>query len=58
MTERGSGARRRSFDWWGGLGRVLASVEAVRDGRIQRGQKVILEGIGGGFAWGATLLRF
>ena len=33
MTERGSGARRRSFDWWGGLGRVLASVEAVRDGR-------------------------
>ncbi|KAB2967604.1 beta-ketoacyl-ACP synthase III [Zoogloea sp.] len=36
----------------------LALDEAVRDGRIQRGQKVILEGIGGGFAWGATLLRF
>lgn len=26
-------ARRRGFDWWGSLGRVLASVEAVRDGR-------------------------
>jgi hypothetical protein len=24
---------RRSFDWWGSLGRVLASVDAVRDGR-------------------------
>ncbi len=36
----------------------LALDEAVRDGRIQRGQKVILEGIGGGFAWGATLLQF
>ena len=36
----------------------LALDEAVRDGRIQRGQRVILEGIGGGFAWGATLLRF
>lgn len=31
---------------------------AVRDGRIQRGQTVLLEGIGGGFAWGAVLLRF
>lgn len=36
----------------------LALDEAVRDGRIRRGQRVILEGIGGGFAWGATLLRF
>lgn len=26
-------SRRRVFDWWGSLGRVLASVEAVRDGR-------------------------
>ncbi|MDC7707697.1 beta-ketoacyl-ACP synthase III [Vogesella indigofera] len=31
---------------------------AVRDGRIRRGQTVLLEGIGGGFAWGAVLLRF
>ena len=25
--------RRRGFDWWASLGRVLSSVEAVRDGR-------------------------
>jgi 3-oxoacyl-[acyl-carrier-protein] synthase-3 len=36
----------------------LALDEAVRDGRIQRGQKVLLEGVGGGFAWGAALLEF
>lgn len=30
---------------------------AVRDGRIQRGQSVLLEGVGGGFTWGAVLLR-
>ena len=28
------------------------------DGRIQRGQKVLLEGVGGGFTWGAVLLQF
>ena len=31
---------------------------AIRDGRIQRGQKVLLEGVGGGFTWGAVLLEF
>ena len=36
----------------------LALDEAVRDGRIQRGHKVLLEGVGGGFAWGAALLEF
>lgn len=36
----------------------LALDEAVRDGRIQRGQKVMLEGVGGGFTWGAVLLQF
>ncbi|HNC80058.1 beta-ketoacyl-ACP synthase III [Zoogloea sp.] len=36
----------------------LALDAAVRDGRIRRGQKVILEGIGGGFAWGALLLEY
>ncbi|MGE5493367.1 MAG: beta-ketoacyl-ACP synthase III [Actinomycetota bacterium] len=36
----------------------LALDEAVRDGRIRRGQKVILEGVGGGFTWGAILLEF
>ncbi|WP_225639549.1 beta-ketoacyl-ACP synthase III [Candidatus Profftia sp. (ex Adelges kitamiensis)] len=32
--------------------------EAVRDGRIQRGQLILLEAFGGGFTWGAALLRF
>ncbi|MEO4029486.1 beta-ketoacyl-ACP synthase III [Chromobacterium vaccinii] len=36
----------------------LALDVAVRDGRIRRGQTVMLEGIGGGFAWGAVLLTF
>jgi len=36
----------------------LALDAAVRDGRIQRGQKVMLEGVGGGFTWGAVLLEF
>lgn len=34
----------------------LALDEAVRDGRIVSGQKVMLEGVGGGFTWGAVLL--
>ena len=36
----------------------LALDEAVRDGRIQRGQRVMLEGVGGGFTWGAVLFQF
>ena len=36
----------------------LAFDEAVRDGRIQRGQKVIMEGFGGGFTWGSILLIY
>ncbi|MEY4592610.1 MAG: hypothetical protein RIR18_1505 [Pseudomonadota bacterium] len=36
----------------------LALDEAVRSGRIQRGQTVMLEGVGGGFTWGAVLFRF
>ena len=32
--------------------------EAVRDGRIQRGHLIILEAFGGGFTWGACLLRY
>ncbi|MDQ5906299.1 MAG: 3-oxoacyl-[acyl-carrier-protein] synthase, partial [Pseudomonadota bacterium] len=36
----------------------LALDAAVRDGRIKRGQKVMLEGVGGGFTWGAALLEF
>jgi 3-oxoacyl-[acyl-carrier-protein] synthase-3 len=36
----------------------LALDAAVRDGRIQPGQKIMLEGVGGGFTWGAVLLEF
>ena len=31
---------------------------AVRDGRIRRGHSLLLEGVGGGFTWGAVLLEF
>ena len=41
-----------------GFGVPLALEAAVRDGRIRRGQKVLLEGVGGGFTWGAVLLEF
>jgi 3-oxoacyl-[acyl-carrier-protein] synthase-3 len=34
----------------------LALDTAVRGGRIQRGDTVLLEGVGGGFTWGAVLL--
>ena len=36
----------------------LALDVAVRDGRIQRGQLLMLEGVGGGFTWGSVLLRY
>ncbi|MDR2636866.1 MAG: ketoacyl-ACP synthase III [Zoogloeaceae bacterium] len=36
----------------------LALDEAVRDGRIEKGQRVLLEGVGGGFTWGAALFQF
>lgn len=32
--------------------------EAVRDGRIRKGQLVLLEAFGGGFTWGSALVRF
>ncbi len=35
----------------------LALDAAVRDGRIRPGQTVLLEGVGGGFTWGAALVR-
>jgi 3-oxoacyl-[acyl-carrier-protein] synthase-3 len=36
----------------------LALDQAVRDGRISRGQTLMLEGVGGGFTWGSVLLRY
>ena len=36
----------------------LAFDTAVRDGRIKRGDVVVLEAMGGGFTWGAAVLRY
>ena len=36
----------------------LALDAAVRDGRIKRGDLVVLEAMGGGFTWGAAALRY
>jgi 3-oxoacyl-[acyl-carrier-protein] synthase-3 len=36
----------------------LAFDEAVRDGRIQRGDTVLMEAFGGGFTWGSVLLCY
>ena len=36
----------------------LAFDEAVRDGRIQRGDMVLMEAFGGGFTWGSVLLKY
>jgi 3-oxoacyl-[acyl-carrier-protein] synthase-3 len=35
----------------------LALDVAVRDGRIKRGDLVVLEAMGGGFTWGAAVVR-
>ena len=36
----------------------LALDTAVRDGRIKAGQNIILEAVGGGFTWGAVLIKW
>jgi 3-oxoacyl-[acyl-carrier-protein] synthase-3 len=36
----------------------LALDTAVRDGRIKAGQNILLEAVGGGFTWGAVLIRW
>jgi len=36
----------------------LALDTAVRDGRIKVGQNILLEAVGGGFTWGAVLIRW
>jgi 3-oxoacyl-[acyl-carrier-protein] synthase-3 len=36
----------------------LALDHAVRSGQIQRGQTLMLEGVGGGFTWGAVLVDY
>jgi 3-oxoacyl-[acyl-carrier-protein] synthase-3 len=36
----------------------LALDYAIRDGRIKRGEMLLLEGFGGGLAWGSALLKY
>jgi 3-oxoacyl-[acyl-carrier-protein] synthase-3 len=36
----------------------LALDDAVRSGRIRRGEHLLLQGVGGGFTWGSVLLRW
>ncbi len=36
----------------------LALDVAVRDGRIKRGDNILIEGVGGGFTWGASVIRY
>jgi 3-oxoacyl-[acyl-carrier-protein] synthase-3 len=36
----------------------LALDVAVREGKVKKGDTVMLEGVGGGFTWGAVLLDF
>ena len=36
----------------------LALDVAVRDGRVKRGDNILLEAFGGGFTWGSALIRF
>lgn len=36
----------------------LALDKGIRDGRIKRGELLMLEGIGGGLAWGSALVRY
>jgi 3-oxoacyl-[acyl-carrier-protein] synthase-3 len=36
----------------------LALDVAVRDGRIKRGDTVLMEAFGGGFTWGSALIKY
>ncbi|HTV71880.1 MAG TPA: beta-ketoacyl-ACP synthase III [Rhizobiaceae bacterium] len=36
----------------------LAAITAIEDGRIKRGDLVLMEAMGGGFTWGASLVRW
>jgi len=36
----------------------LALDTAVRDGRIKRGEIILMEAFGGGFTWGSALIKY
>ena len=55
-----SGVESLDADYCRRVGQHLAQLLAfaVRDGRIQPGDHVMLVGVGGGFTWGSVLLRW
>jgi 3-oxoacyl-[acyl-carrier-protein] synthase-3 len=36
----------------------LALDTAVRNGKINKGQTILMEGVGGGFTWGSVLFEY
>ena len=54
---KGDRHRRRTCQHVGRVGSAGVRT-AVRDGRIKRGDIVVLEAMGGGFTWGAAALRY
>jgi 3-oxoacyl-[acyl-carrier-protein] synthase-3 len=36
----------------------LALDVAIRDGRIKRGETILMEAFGGGFTWGSVLMKY
>jgi 3-oxoacyl-[acyl-carrier-protein] synthase-3 len=36
----------------------LALAQGIKDGRIKRGNLVLMEAMGGGFTWGSALVRW
>ena len=42
-----------------GVSGALAVIhEAVRTGKLRPGHRIVIEGVGGGFTWGAALIDF
>ena len=57
-AEQGDLDRRRARQHLGRLGPAGAGRRRSQDGRIKRGDLVLLEAMGGGFTWGAALVRW
>ena len=59
VAETAAGTDEDSCAGFGDVMTIMHNVgAAVHDGRIQRGQIVVLEAMGGGFTWGAAVVRF
>ncbi|MBO1996838.1 hypothetical protein J4714_13325 [Staphylococcus epidermidis] len=53
---QGGGHCRSARQYFGCI-HPLALDHGVRTGQVKKGQTVLLEGVGGGFTWGAVLLK-